>query len=341
MFLRNAWYVACWAADLGAKPLARTILGERIVLWRGPGGRAVAHEDRCAHRAAPLSRGECVDGMLQCGYHGLRYDAAGDCVRVPGQTHVPRGTRVRAYPVCERWNAVWIWTGESERADPGSVPDLHWLDDPGWTPTPGYLHAKSNYQLIVDNLLDLTHVSYLHKNTLAGEPREATVPTRTERRSDGVTVGRWMLDFDSPPMYAKAGMTGRVDRWQFAHWRAASIVYLDVGAAPVGSGAPEGDRSKGISFWSNHLLTPETETTTHYHFAFVRNFRLDDRELSRIIFDGSRAAFMEDVEMLEAQQMNLRGGRLDGLIDIQADTAQLHARRILDGLLAAEDAARA
>jgi phenylpropionate dioxygenase-like ring-hydroxylating dioxygenase large terminal subunit len=336
MFLRNTWYVACWAADLGQKPLARTILGERVVLWRGERGKAVAFEDRCPHRAAPLSRGECLDGVLQCGYHGLRYDASGACVQVPGQAHVPPGTRVRAYPVCEKWNVLWIWPGDPERADPSRIPELYWLDDPGWKPTPGYLHAKGNYQLIVDNLLDLTHVSYLHKNTLAGDPREATMPTKTERLPDGVRVGRWMIDFDSPPLFARAGLTGRVDRWQFVNWRAASIVYLDVGAAPTGSGAPEGDRSKGISFWANHLLTPETEESTHYHFAFARNFRLDDDELSKIIFNGTRATFMEDVEMVEAQQANLRGGALDGLIDINADNAQLQARRVLDGLIAEE-----
>jgi phenylpropionate dioxygenase-like ring-hydroxylating dioxygenase large terminal subunit len=336
MVLRNAWYAACWSADLGGNPIGRRFLGEPVVLWRS-GGTAVALADRCAHRAAPLSRGECVDGRLRCGYHGLSFDARGACVEVPGQARVPPGAAVRAYPLREKWNVVWIWMGEPARADASLIPDLFWLDDPRWRPTPGYLHADGNYQLIVDNLLDLTHVTYLHKNTLAGDPREGTVPTTTERKERSVTVGRWMLDFAPPPLFAKAGsFTGQVDRWQFVTWHAPSVVYLDVGCAEAGSGAPQGDRRRGISIWSTHLLTPETEESTHYHFGYSRNFRLDDPEMSKLLFEGSRAAFMEDVDMIAAQQRNLRAGALDGLIDINADQAQLQARRILADLIARE-----
>jgi phenylpropionate dioxygenase-like ring-hydroxylating dioxygenase large terminal subunit len=340
-FLRNCWYAAAWINDLGAKPLGRRILNEPVVLWRGAGGNPVAFSDRCAHRAAPLSRGECVDGKLRCGYHGLQFDASGACVQVPGQDRVPPDTSVRTYPVVERWNAVWIWMGEPAQADAGLIPDLFWLDDPGWTPTPGYLHCKGNYRLIVDNLLDLTHVAYLHRTTLNGDPREATVPTKTERNGKTVTVGRWMLDFTPPPLFARAGgFTGKVDRWQFVTWQAPSVVYLDVGCAEAGTGAPQGNRSRGISIWSTHLLTPETEESTHYHFGYSRNFQLGDPAMSKLLFEGSRAAFMEDVDMIEAQQKNLAGGRIDGLADIVADTAQLQARRILDGLIAEEGEGR-
>ena len=114
-------------------------------------------------------------------------------------------------------------------------------------------------------------------NTISGDPREATTPTKTERLNDGVRVGRWMIDFKPPPLFAKAGgFDGNVDRWQHATWRPPCIVYMDVGAAQTGTGAPEGDRSQGISIWSTHLVTPETETTCHYHFGFARNFQLDD-----------------------------------------------------------------
>jgi phenylpropionate dioxygenase-like ring-hydroxylating dioxygenase large terminal subunit len=262
-------------------------------------------------------------------------------VRVPGQDRVPPNSSVRAYPVVEKWNVVWIWMGDPTRTDETLIPDLFWLDDPAWKPTPGYLHCNGNYRLIADNLLDLTHVGYLHRTTLAGDPREGTVPTKTERHGNSVTVGRWMLDFAPPPLFARAGgFTGKVDRWQFVTWQAPSVVYLDVGCAEAGSGAPQGNRSKGISIWSTHLLTPETEESTHYHFGYSRNFQLGDPEMSKLLFEGSRAAFMEDVGMIEVQQKNLAGGSIDGLADIVADTAQLQARRILAGLAAAEDARR-
>jgi phenylpropionate dioxygenase-like ring-hydroxylating dioxygenase large terminal subunit len=336
-FPKNGWYAAIWSKDLTDTPVARTLLGEPVVLFRGASGRPAAFEDRCCHRAAPLSRGTVAGDHLRCGYHGLTFDADGKCVAVPGQPTVPPDARVRAYPVVEQWNVVWIWMGEAARADAAKIVELPWLADPGWVATPGSIRIEVNAQLLIDNLLDYTHVSYLHGSTIAGDPREATTPTKTERLNDGVRVGRWMIDFKPPPLFAKAGgFTGNVDRWQHATWKAPATVYMDVGCAKTGTGAPEGDRSQGISIWSTHLVTPETDESCHYHFCFARNFALDDPEMSRMLFEGSRATFLEDKDMLEAQQRNLQGGALDGLIHINADAAQLQARRMLDELVRAE-----
>lgn len=337
MFPRNAWYTASWSKDLQDQPIGQTILGDEIVLFRGAGG-AAALEDRCCHRAAPLSRGKVIGGTLQCGYHGLKYDGQGNCVEIPVQATVPLAARVRSYPVCEKWNVVWIWMGDPAKADATTITPLPWLDDPAWKVTPGYLHLEANGQLLVDNLLDFSHVSYLHPKTLAGDPREATTPVRTERLADGIRVGRWMIDYDPPPLFAAAGgFNGRCDRWQFANWRAPSLVFMDVGLAPTATGAPEGDRSKGISIWSTHMITPETPTSCHYRFGFARNFRIDDEGMSKLLFDGAVTTFLEDKEMIEAQQRKLDGGSLAGLIDINADTAQLQARRMLDEMTRREN----
>jgi len=339
MFLRNGWYSAIWSRELKEKPVAKTFLNEKVVLFRNDRGEVGALEDCCCHRAAPLSLGEISGATLACGYHGLQFDVNGKCVHVPGQADVPSGAKVRSYPVHEKNNVVWIWMGEPAKADITKVPDMPWLSDPKWATTPGSLHVKSNYQFIIDNLLDLTHVSYVHKKTLAGDPREATTPTKTERLNDGVRVGRWMIDFVPPPLFAKAGnFTGKVDRWQHATWHPPGIVYLDVGCAKTGTGAPEGDRSQGISIWSSHLITPETEQTSHYMFCFARDFSLDDQEMSRMLFEGSKATFLEDVEFLEAVQTNREGGTLDGLIHVTADAAQLQARRMLNAMIGAEQA---
>lgn len=337
MFLRNCWYAAAWSKDLTDKPVARTFLNEKVVLFRTASGQPAALEDRCCHRAAPLSYGEVSGENLACGYHGLQFDSSGNCVLVPGQKQVPPGARVRSYPVHERWNAIWIWMGEVGLADPATIPELTWLNNSNWAITPGTIQVKTNYQFIIDNLLDLTHVSYVHKNTLAGDPREAITPTKTERLPNGVRVGRWMLEFVPPPLFAKAGnFTGNVDRWQFATWSAPATVFLDVGCAKAGSGAPQGDRSQGISIWSTHLITPETEETSQYMFSYARDFALDDAEMSRLLYEGSRATFMEDAAILEAVQGNRTGGSLDGLIDVNADAAQLQARRMLGRLIDAE-----
>jgi len=339
MFLRNGWYSAIWSHELRDKPVGKTFLNEKVVLFRNDRGAVGALEDRCCHRAAPLSLGEVSGAALACGYHGLKFDVNGRCVEVPGQADVPAGAKVRSYPVHEKNNVVWIWMGDPAKADAAKIPDMPWLSDPKWATTPGNLHVKANYQFIIDNLLDLTHVSYVHKNTLAGDPREATTPTKTERLNDGVRVGRWMIDFVPPPLFAKAGnFTGKVDRWQHVTWHPPGIVYLDVGCAKTGTGAPQGDRSHGISIWSSHLITPETEHSSHYMFCFARDFGLDDKEMSKMLFEGSKATFMEDVGFLEAVQTNRVDGSLDGLIHVTADAAQLQARRMLNAMIGAEQA---
>lgn len=339
MFLRNGWYAAIWSNELTDRPIGRTLLNDKVVLFRNASGRAAALADCCCHRAAPLSKGEVTGEYLACGYHGLKFDVNGQCVEVPGQPQVPPGAKVRSYPVQEKYNVVWIWMGDPAKADVSRIPDMYWLADPKWTATPGYIHLNSNYQFLIDNLLDLTHVTYVHKNTLAGDPREATTPTKTERLPDGVRVGRWMLDFVPPPLFARAGnFTSNVDRWQFVTWKPPSTVYLDVGCAKAGTGAPQGDRSQGISIWSSHLVTPETETSTHYLFCFARDFSLGDETVSKLLYEGSKATFLEDADMLEAVQTNRSGGSLDGLVDVGADAAQLQARRMLSGMISAEQA---
>ena len=339
MFLRNGWYSAIWSHELKEKPVGKTFLNEKVVLFRNDRGQVGALEDCCCHRAAPLSRGEISGATLACGYHGLKFDVNGQCVEVPGQSEMPPGAKVRSYPVHEKNNVVWIWMGDAAKADTAKISDMPWLSDPKWATTPGNIHVKTNYQFIIDNLLDLTHVTYVHKNTLAGDPREATTPTKTERLNDGVRVGRWMLDFVPPPLFAKAGnFTSNVDRWQHVTWHPPGIVYLDVGCAKAGTGAPQGDRSQGISIWSSHLITPETEHSSHYMFCFARDFRIDDPEMSKMLYEGSKATFLEDADILEAVQANRTGGSLDGLIHIAADAAQLQARRMLNSMIGAEQA---
>ena len=339
MFLRNGWYSAIWSHELKEKPVGKTFLNEKVVLFRNDRGEVGALVDCCCHRAAPLSLGEVSGATLACGYHGLKFDVNGKCVEVPGQPDVPADAKVRSYPVYEKNNVVWIWMGDPAKTDTAKIPDMPWLSDPKWATTPGNLHVKANYQFIIDNLLDLTHVSHVHKKTLAGDPREATAPTKTERLNDGVRVGRWMIDFVPPPLFAKAGnFTGKVDRWQHVTWHPPGVVYLDVGCAKTGTGAPQGDRSQGISIWSSHLITPETEHSSHYMFCFARDFGLDDTEMSKMLFEGSRATFLEDVEFLEAVQTNRVDGSLDGLIHVTADAAQLQARRMLNAMIGAEQA---
>lgn len=337
MYLRNRWYVAAWNHELGEKPLARTIMDEPIVFFRDAAGKPVALEDSCAHRYMALSEGKVIDGCIQCPYHGLEYDSSGACVTVPGQTKVPPGAGVRSYPVAEKWRYIWIWTGDPEAADEALIPDFHWNDDPDWVAVGDYFYVKGSYRLLIDNLLDLSHVAYVHATTL-GTDGVANFPVKVRREDNKVHVERWIFDEPAPPMFKMVGgFEGQVDRWQLIQYQEPSHFMIDVGCAVAGTGATDGDRSQGVTMFSNHTLTPETERSTHYFWHHARNFRLDEPELTKKLAKATSTAFGEDVIIIETQQDRMeRAGPKKAIIDINADAGVLQASRLLDGLIEAE-----
>ena len=177
IFLRNSWYVAAWNHELiDGRKLARTILERPIVLYRGASGKVVALDDRCCHRAAPLSMGRIEGDDIRCMYHGMKFDPGGKCIQIPGQDMIPPKLGVRSYPVVERYNLIWIWTGDAEKADPNLIVDYPPLADPKWRGLPGYMHYKANWLLIVDNLSDFAHLAFVHTHTLGGSEETGNAP---------------------------------------------------------------------------------------------------------------------------------------------------------------------
>jgi phenylpropionate dioxygenase-like ring-hydroxylating dioxygenase large terminal subunit len=341
MFPRNFWYVAAWDWEVRRQELmSRQICGEPIVFWRREDGTPAALEDRCCHRHMPLSHGKLRGNDVECVYHGLTYDATGACIRVPSQKAIPPGAKVRSYPVVERYHWVWIWMGDPALANPDLIEDFHWMDDPDWRFQGERLDLKGHYLLIVENLLDLTHLQFVHPTTL-GTQAIAAAPIKTERDNNRVRVTRWMLDHPAPPFFQKAGGIGPdepVDRWQIIDYTPPAFVRLDVGCARAGTGARDGDRSRGISMRNLNAITPETETTTHYFWAQAHNFRIDDPSVTELIFRQVHTAFLEDLAVIEAQQaiINAYGERLPAAIDFNQDAGGIQARRIVEMVLAAE-----
>jgi phenylpropionate dioxygenase-like ring-hydroxylating dioxygenase large terminal subunit len=342
MFLRNYWYVAASDSEVGRKPLRRTILGDPIVFFRLEDGTPVALEDRCAHRHLPLSMGKLVGDHLQCHYHGLRYDQTGRCVRIPGQEQIPPTAKVRTYPVVERYKWIWIWTGDPASADQSNITDFHWLDDPNWGAKSSYLHIKANWQLVVDNLLDLTHLAFVHESTIGNSALAEHASVKVARAPSNVTVTRWIIDQPAPPTFVKVGgFTSNVDRWQIIDWVPPAFLRLDVGATPTGTGAPEGRRVNGITMRNLNAITPETETTSHYFWGQAHDFDVKNTVMTQKIFEQIQTAFLEDVEVFSAQQQNLDIYFDPPQVDINADTGVLQARRIIDRIRAEEQAASA
>lgn len=336
-FLKNTWYVAAESHEVTDGVLGRTICGAPVVLFRNKAGMPAALEDRCCHRHLPLSLGKCVGDRIQCGYHGLEFDASGTCVSVPGQSKVPPGAIVRAYPTVERHRYIWIWPGDPNNADEMLIPDYHWNDDTDWISNTGYFKVKGNHQLLVDNLLDLSHVQFVHASTL-GADGVTDAPLETRRDGERIRIDRWIMDKPPPPMFATAqDFPGTVDRWQLITWTAPSHVVIDAGCANAGTGARDGDRSRGITVFSNHTITPETEKSCHYFWHHARNFRLDDDALSKTLAKAAETAFSEDVVILARQQRSIDTAPADWTsIDINADAGVLQARRVVDDLIAAE-----
>ena len=339
MYLKNCWYVAGWTRELDNESglLARTILDEPVVLCRMGDGMLAAFTDRCPHRRLPLSAGTITEDGIRCGYHGLEFDRAGVCIRVPGQDRAPPKAHVRCYPVVEKWRWIWIWMGEPDLADEALIPDYHWNDDPDWLSIGDRFHVMGGYRLLVDNLLDLSHVQFVHGSTL-GTEAVVDFPLEIRREADSVHVDRWILDSPPPPMFEKAGnVTGNVDRWQLITWTAPSHVVIDVGCTPAGCGARDGNRDGGIEMYSNHTITPETAGSCHYFWHHARNFRLDELEVTEFLSAAASSAFYEDVVIIDAQQKSIDAMPTDApRIDINADSGVLQASRILDRLIAEE-----
>lgn len=342
VFIENAWYIAAWTREVGRGLLARRICDQPIVLYRLADGSPVALQDLCCHRLLPLSCGRLEGDLLVCGYHGLTYDRTGRCVRIPSQETFDPGIRVKSYPVIERYRFIWIWMGDPAQADPEALPDYHWNDDPEWRGDGQVTLFNCDYRLILDNLLDLTHETYVHSTSI-GHPLLPSLPFETHCDGASVTVQRWTLNQFAPPFWSNLikrarGHTGHCDRWQICHFVPPCHMDINVGVAKAGSGAPEGDRSKGVCAVVLDSVTPATKTSSWYFWSMVRNFCLDDAALTNAMVTDNARIFEEDRVVLEAQQkaMMQNPSAAMNTFYINLDAGPLRMRQLIKARIAAE-----
>jgi len=327
IFLRNSWYVAAWNHELidGTK-LARTTLERPIVLYRGASGKVVALDDRCCHRAAPLSMGRIEGDDIRCMYHGMKFDPAGKCIQIPGQDMIPPKLGVRSYPAVERYNLIWIWPGDAEKADPNLIVDYPPLADPKWRGLPGYMHYKANWLLIVDNLSDFAHLAFVHTHTLGGSEEYAykTKPVAVEKLEDGFRVERWHMNAEPPPYHRKviANRTDNIDRRNIGRMLIPGIFLLDTMFAPAGQGAEKGIQVEGTRQYRNaQFMTPETRSSTHFFWNYLHDFDIGNPNISLSLRNSLEEAFMEDKAIIEAQQKVFDADPNYQLLAIGADAA--------------------
>ena len=302
-YVRNAWTVAAWAREVGRGLTRIIIMEEPIVLFRATDGGVVAFEDRCPHKLLPLSKGKLIGDTVQCGYHGMTFGRDGRCVRIPGQDNLPDSAYVRTYPVHQQHDIVWIWMGDPEKADPADIFSLPEFDDPAWRAHQGdALYLKSNYLNVAENLVDPSHVSFVHPTTL-GNPESEDVPVHVD--TSGAVLAAWRWIRNAPPVgffQSFGGFTGHVDRWHYYYLHMPSVAVIDFGSADTALGIPEDRRQDGVRVFAIHLLTPVSETETIDRWMHLRNVRIDDPSVGESMDAMFRIAFAEDKEILEAIQ---------------------------------------
>ncbi|NBS62764.1 MAG: aromatic ring-hydroxylating dioxygenase subunit alpha [Betaproteobacteria bacterium] len=345
MFIRNSWYVAAAAHELGNAPLGRTVCGEPLVFFRNAAGQAVALEDWCPHRGAPLSLGRVVDGRLICGYHGLEMGCDGRTVSMPGQ-RVRGFPPIRSIPVAEYAGFVWVWPGDPALADRRALPSLPWADNDGWAFGGGIYHVRCNYRLMIDNLMDLTHETYVHADSIGQQEIDET-PCITRTEGDTVTTSRLMTSVTAPPFW-KAAMEAHglnpaepVDRWQLCRFSPPSHVMIEVGVALAGHGAREAPPASRVSSVVVDFITPEDDGSMWYFWGMARDYRPDDQALTERIREGQGRIFGQDMEVLERQQANLARWPERRIMSLNIDSGSVMARRIIDRIAAAEGTALA
>ena len=346
MFLKNTWYVCAEPGEVGRTPMSRTICDEKVVFWRLEDGTPVAFEDRCCHRRMPLSKGKLIGDRMECYYHGLQFDGAGACVHVPGQSTIPPGARVRTYPVVEKYNWVWIWMGDPALADEGRIVPYPWKTSADWGDKGTYFYVKCDYRLIVDNLLDLSHLGFVHRSTIGNAAVAEAARVRTLKDEDSVTVARWTVGQNPAPTYQKMGgwsADAVVDRWQIIEFRMPGAVRLFTGAAP---GAAEGQEfgftdierdvpEGGFGFHNLNFVTPETATTTHYFWSNAYNIpgKAVTPEMTELQYQQIFTAFHQDWEVFNKQQENWDERPT---VDTIQDAGSIAARAMIDRKVAAE-----
>lgn len=329
--IKNAWYLGAWSHEVAAGTLfPRRIAGEPIVFYRDAGGAIAALLDRCPHRRFPLSAGKLDGDVLQCGYHGFRFDPHGACLSVPGQVKVPAAADVRAFPVVEQFGQIWVYTGNPALADPAKIPHVPWTTE--WWSATGHAPLKARASLLLDNLLDLSHESFIHAAGI-GTPEVAETPIAVERDGDVLWVRRFMHGVACPPNYQKStGITGLIDRSQEIQFFAPGFYVLHVRIAEAGDTQSKGFLSKIV-----YGITPETARTTHNFYGICRDV---DRDTARPPFTGQANTVAEDRECLELLERWIvaDGDDVPPEVSIGIDRGGLLGRRMLADLLRREAA---
>ena len=336
-FVKNAWYVAGWASEFDQQLSTAKILNEDLVMYRTSTGEVVALYDCCPHKLLPLSMGRLIEDQIECGYHGLMFGTDGRCTHIPSQHRVPPSACVRAYPVHERHDIVWVWMGEPEKADIDAVVDVPQFSDPSWETHQGEaLHIESNYVDVGENLIDPAHANWVHPSVF-GSPAYADVPVECDASGDPIYVWRWMRNTPPNPFFQTfANFKGNVDRWQYLYLYLPSVVIIDTGSADVALGLAEDRRHEGVQVFTLHFLTPVSATETIDRWGHIRSAHVGDDSVTKTMNDMLRTAFTEDKPILEATQRQVENLQAVSTVQLAIDRGPIAYRARINQMVELE-----
>ena len=335
-FPLNQWYIAASGSEVKQSLLPRTVCGQHLVLFRTSSGDPVALTDRCSHRGYPLSAGSLLDDQVQCGYHGLQFDCRGTCVWVPGQDRIPSKANVDARPVVEIGPWLWVWMGDPTNPDHEKLPSIPWFNDPAWTTVHGMELLPARFGLLIDNLMDLSHETFLHGGFI-GTPEVADTPIETsiDEEAQVVRVSRRMHGVECPPFYTEStGLESPIDRWQDIEYHPTCFYLLHVRVAASISGIPEDGSNTEQPTDGAHLkvlygITPIDANNTMDFWGLCRDFAIDDHDVSEFLARMNREVVLQDVVALALLETRLAQDGLHSEVSFKIDAGGLAARRML------------
>lgn len=341
----NQWYVAAWSNEVTRTPMERYILDQPIAFYRKEDGTPVALEGRCPHRGFPLGRSRVVKDDIQCGYHGITFHSDGSCAQIPSQDKIPGACRIKSYPLVERWQWLWIWPGDPSLADESKIPD-HFeigLTDPSFHCAGDSYHlVPGRYMLMHDNLFDLTHIGYLHRDTFGGGGAGADQVPVITNGPDWIESRYEQNDIECPPFFSHLmGYSGRCNRSFGLRLR---MPCLHVGSDALYQIAPDGSNGALIgALRVYHAVTPATRHSTHYFFAAGHSWEHEDPHFAQGIVAGLQSALTEDVSATTyiEQQINQSGTNRLSEVLLRADNVCARGRRLFEETIRSEHAQKA
>jgi vanillate O-demethylase monooxygenase subunit len=335
---RNQWYIAGWANEFGEPPIERTILGERVLLFRSTSGAATVLAGLCPHRFMPLVKGERVGDHFECPYHGMTFDGDGACIKGPAGGPPGGVARLKCYQVVEQGPLVWVWMGDADKADLSKMPDTSrcGIATEGWRADPNdTIHYAARYMLIIDNLFDLSHIAWVH-SSLLGKPTICESPATVSRdncilRADRYETGP-ASDFTR---FLFPECVGPVEELLGTEFLGPGLITAIGPSVREAEGSPIAGKQWGDIHFI-HGITPETPTTTHLYSIVSRNFRLDDDALSGALCAQNKAVITQDQAIAGLIEAGLSDADTASELSFRTDHGAIEARRLIQALIDTE-----